>query len=361
MTMNFQSNRSDQQGFVAIFSVLIIMGILTLLAIGFSNITRHAQRRTLDDQLNLQAFYAAETGVNRVTSLIDSDGLVMTSPTGKTECQGSQLLVDTATDSYDYDIDSTLGVRISCLLIDTTPSSYTNSAVTDETTYIQTPQASNGMIVQWDATDTGTLPNAVLNGGNPVLPTKGAWLNNIGMMRIDLVPASDLSRQSMATNGYTFFLNPTTNSGGVTTASVNSGTLAQGSTILVRCVDNASLAYRCRVTLNLIGATSTQYYMHLQSYYNPVQTDIQFTRNSTAQEISGSQALIDSTGRVGGVARRIQVAVPLPTAQNTFQGEQTPFSIMSAGSLCKIVIGIPRQSMLDPGLNPSDPACEMGN
>jgi len=29
-----------------------------------SNITRQAQRRTLDDQLNTQAFYAAESGIN---------------------------------------------------------------------------------------------------------------------------------------------------------------------------------------------------------------------------------------------------------------------------------------------------------
>src|SRR5690349_2098676 len=85
---------SGQQGFVSIFAVLIIMSVLTLIAIGFSMVSRQAEKNTLDDQLNTQAFYAAESGINDVSRIVDAaasgsrfekpdcDGNLMETPAG---------------------------------------------------------------------------------------------------------------------------------------------------------------------------------------------------------------------------------------------------------------------------------------
>ena len=71
----------EQDGIIAFFSVLVIMGILTLLTIGFSKVTRDAKKRTFDDALNTQAFYAAETGVNGAITAVRSGGITSANTT----------------------------------------------------------------------------------------------------------------------------------------------------------------------------------------------------------------------------------------------------------------------------------------
>ena len=77
-----RNSKINEAGFIAIFSVLVIMGILTLLTIGFSNVTRQAQKRALDDHLNTHAFYAAESGINIAKSkpLVDKPDCEPPSP-----------------------------------------------------------------------------------------------------------------------------------------------------------------------------------------------------------------------------------------------------------------------------------------
>lgn len=349
--------KHNQNGFVAIFTAIIIMGLLTLVAIGFTNITRQAQRRTLDDQLNTQAFYAAETGINRARELINTGAVGIDD--NKSDCADNG--------SYNYDIDTTLGINISCLLINMTPPTveYDSVPVVGDgesiTTYLRTLPSSGANIstleVSWDTDQRSDLtdpdderPNQGFTNSSPTLLPAANWGDNIGVLRVDLVrapspvTAANLERANLVNNSYTFFLYPSRQ------ASTNSFTANPGSagghgaSFLTNCVPNAA-DFRCVARINLSGAASNGYYVRLQSYYNPVRVSLRPLDGSGNETLtSGSQAIIDATGRASDVSRRVQVRVPIRNSNNSFPGYHSPFSILSAGSICKRLVGVPGNS-----------------
>ena len=59
-----QKLRTDQKGIASLVIVILIMFLLTLIVLAMTRNTNQQQRQALDRQLNSQAFYAAESGVN---------------------------------------------------------------------------------------------------------------------------------------------------------------------------------------------------------------------------------------------------------------------------------------------------------
>lgn len=356
--------RGDQQGFIAIFTVLIIMGILTILVIGFSNVTRQAQRRTLDDQLNTQAFYAAETGVNRAQTILNSGNL-----TSKTECTNLP-------NDYDYNIDSDLGITISCLLVDTTPTSLEYSSIPTPgqgqplVTLLRAEGGAtiNSVDVWWDSSDVndmtspGTIPTTGMSGGSPVLTSASAWGNRVGVVRVDMVRipssfnATHLARDYMVNNLYSYFLYPST--GGSNTFSVSPGATNAGQTMQVRCETTTTQLYRCRTRINLSGSASDMYYVRFTSYYRSSRLSLLAYNGTTQLRLIGSQAVVDATGRVADVSRRIQVRVPIRSSLNNFPGYHESAAILSASSICKLLIGVPGNSEVH-SLGSGDSACSL--
>ena len=55
---------------VAILVTMNLMIVISLIVLGFAQISRRNQRQSLDRQLSTQAFYAAETAVNDAADLI---------------------------------------------------------------------------------------------------------------------------------------------------------------------------------------------------------------------------------------------------------------------------------------------------
>ena len=56
--------RNEESGLISIAVTIIITALLTLMAVGFAGLSSREYRQALDQQLNSQAFYAAESGVN---------------------------------------------------------------------------------------------------------------------------------------------------------------------------------------------------------------------------------------------------------------------------------------------------------
>src|ERR1700761_8288581 len=56
--------RRDEQGMVSILVTMIMVIVISLIVIGFAEVSRRNQREALDNQLSTQAYYAAESGVN---------------------------------------------------------------------------------------------------------------------------------------------------------------------------------------------------------------------------------------------------------------------------------------------------------
>lgn len=335
-----QLARHDQSGFVAIFSVLVIMGILTLLVLGFSSITRQAQKRTLDDHLSTQAFYAAESGLNMVASTIDT-------ATEKQECLGG---------SYNYTLDSGNNIGISCILIDKTPTDIEFSQVPvsgtgePEVTRIGTASTITNLVFEWDSYDCdGPCPiaNRPPQNGLPQLVAQNVWGTNVGILRVDLVPADipPSNRDGLVAGTYTFFLYPT-QSGGGTSISVLAGLDGQGAVLVTNCTSSG--AYRCRASVQLQGSTRNAYYMRLVSHYNPVSVRSMVTDGSgNAIALENSQAVIDVTGRANDVYRRLQARVPLNLDASYKVGLHDTFVLYSGTSICKRYLAAPSNFLTD--------------
>lgn len=332
--------RRQQSGFVAIFSVLIIMGILTLLVLGFSSITRQAQKRALDDHLSTQALYAAESGINLVAWDIANGDTV----DDITDC-------DTETPQYQHVIDDDNGVHISCLLVDMSPPDLEFSQVSVAgvgepiVASVESTGTIASMAFEWDASNCDG-PCPIGNRGSSDLVPLGTWGQNVGMLRVDLTSsgAAPSDRNGSAGQTYTFYLYPTTNSSGTTQMTVNSGLGNQGAILLTYC-NSANSIYRCRAVINLNGAPSSAYYMRLTSYYNPVSVRVSaYNQNNAAGNVArlqNGQAVIDVTGRANDVFRRLQARVPINASAGYRTGLHGAFSLFSGDSICKRYLSLP--------------------
>lgn len=322
MIINYAHNKKG--GFVSIFTVLVIMSVLTTVALGFSVIVRQAQVRVLDNQLSVQALYAAESAVNDAALVLASD------PTyTKDSCKSTS-------DGFSYDLDIDRGISYSCLLIDPTPYSLTYDNVGSmDSPVLANLQSSDGqnintVSISWDGS-SGPTNSPLPDNSSASLSTTTSWANKLGLLRIDIIPLDALDRSSLSTQAITVLLYPTKNSSGVNTVVLQSGDQERGRIILVRCDDNAALSYRCETDLNL-GGNRNRYAVRLSSYYNSVNVKLGI-QNNGGQPLSflNGQALVDATGKANNVLKRVQVALPLFDTS----GYREAFALSSADSICK--------------------------
>lgn len=334
-------NKSQQTGFVSIFSTLIIMSVIALIIIGFTYSTRQATRRTLDDQLNTQAYYSAESGINNAIANLSTFGAGST-----TTCSSD-------------DIDTDLGAGYSCVLVDLEPPQlvYSNVPVGGSgapiIANVETAEGVNYFRFDFDSADdiTSPIPTTGFSGNRAEFTDVAGWGTNVGVLRVDVIPFDDLSRAGLENNSYTFFLYPTS-VGGSNSVTVASGQAQRGDVFLVNCNNPSGL--RCGITVNLTGggADRQQYKARLQSIYNPVQTNLEVQNASgNVLSIENGQAVIDSTGRANDVYKRIQARIPLSGAGGFRDGSVGNAAISSALAVCKRYEAVPGATNVnDPGL-----------
>lgn len=330
MTTKMPRVTKSEQGIVAIFSVMIIMGLLTLIAVGFSVIARTAQRNTTDNQFSTQAFYAAESGVN------DAARVLVDTPTlEKTDC----LSMPT---EFNYTYADEFNAGYTCVLIDGTVDDqrFDSVPVIGTGSPIVTPINTGATAIQhlefeWDSLN-GTDPagTTAFVGNSPILPDRTTWGNRVGIVRVDLVPLTvGLNRDQLINGSYTFLLYPRTGGSGAGTVT-NATTADKGSTIEGNC---GVTGLRCRASVTLAGAPSGNYMMRIMSYYNPV-TIVERAYDAGGVQLIqvGAQAIVDVTGKSNDVFRRIQVRLPVRAREFN-----EPFSILSADTLCKRLVSVP--------------------
>jgi hypothetical protein len=345
---------TKQKGFVSIFAVLIIMTVLTLVAVGFSTLTRNAERRTLDSQLNTQAFYAAESGVNDAVRLIRASNPI--TEANKPTCKGP---ADNGS-NLTYNYDTKLDVGYSCVLIDPRPPEIVIDDVPVQGVGEPVVMPLNminaagnpapldvPLDFYWDSpirTDTapscdGTnfgISTGGENSGSPILPGSATWTGNrIGILRVDITPTNDLSRGALADKGYTFILYPCNSATGTTTLGAVNTVLHKAGTGPAACT-NVSNAYRCHIqlTFSVFGTgaapTSPTYSIRMQSFYNPVKVML----TAAGRRFTGAVAVVDSTGRARDVFRRVKEYVEL----NPIPGKSPSEALVSGDSICKRLI-----------------------
>ncbi len=106
------------------------------------------------------------------------------------------------------------------------------------------------------------------------------------------------------------------------------GSNGQGAVVAGLC--NGSGARYCNVTIT--GLSAGSYTMRVRSIYNSNSLTVTATTTGgVASDLTGNQALIDSTGKANDVLRRVQARVPLRKSNDTIPD----FAIESVDSLCK--------------------------
>lgn len=329
--------RQDQRGIASILVTLIMMIVISLIVIGFAQVTRRNQREALDQQLSTQAFYAAETGVNDTVKLLKSQLSAGTSLSPKTDCANNTPYAGlTPTLSTD-------GVSYSCILVDPTPTSLLYTSIQEQRTTvvpITTNAALTNLTFKWGPDGTNTDASKC-NDNNLALPIAGTatgnWLCSYGLLRVDLVKidSAHLDAAGLDDRTVTFFLKPTT-------ASV-SNDVSTGAPPVVNGFVGGQRAYivttkcsggSCSATINFgAGAQGTQYYARLSGmYHNVANLAISGQTSIGAATFSNAQVVVDSTGKAQDQLRRISVRVPLLDSNSDLLPNNL---LQSAGAICK--------------------------
>jgi Tfp pilus assembly protein PilX len=299
-------HKSDarQAGMVAILVTMILMIVISLIVLGFAQISRRNQRQALDRQLSTQAFYAAETGVNDAADLIKTAVEAGTAVASKPDC--------TSTGGGFYTtlapvIDGTNKVQYTCLIVDPTPTSLAYSDVGTTSTIVPLTAVSGTIStihLTWQSKDDSATPATGCPTDMTELPTTSAWTCGYGVLRFDLVPTTgSLSFSGLQSSTMTSFVIPLS-SGAATANPIGYSTGGANNRLGVICSST-----NCTLTIN--GLSQSQYYMRISSLYKDVSLQINATNAAGGPvSLAGAQAVIDATGKARDVLRRIQVRVP---------------------------------------------------
>lgn len=317
---------SKQAGMVSIFVTMIMMVVISLIVLGFAQVSRREQRASLDRQLSSEAFFAAESGVNDARQTIA--GLPAGAPIPEKKTCGKDP-------SYTANplLDSTNQISYSCLLVTSQATTIRNQLVANGNSVNEPLEPVGGPIqtihINWQPDNTPGQGNvsskcAAKVPASAEFSTNTNWTCPYGVLRVDLVSTDTLTRGALAASQKTMFLYPT--------HGVGSGNQPYATS------NGAVAAMRCKATtgcnidmsgVNLSGATT--YAMRLSALYVGGNFTISATAaGGAALPLQNAQIQVDSTGKAQDVLRRVLVSLPLQSS-----GPTPDFAIESASSVCK--------------------------
>lgn len=319
--MSTMASKQREKGIVSLIVTLVMMIVITLIVLGFAEIARNEQRSSLDDQLSAQAYYAAESGINDVRSVLESTIAAGGQPQDKTVCgdQGAYVLNGA--------VDAAHNVSYSCVLVDAAPTTlnYTAGYTSTVVPLISGGANFNTVTISWNVasgyTSTAAGCYTALSdlNKNPPASGTGQWTCNYPVLRVDILNANGvLARANWGATTTTAFLVPF-NSGAVPNF-FNIG--VHGQAVPARC--NAT---NCTATIN--NMTGTKYYLRVTSLYR---TDAGFSLTAGGIHFTGAQAVIDATGKAQDVLRRVLVAVDLTDAN---AHPKPSAALVTRDSVCK--------------------------
>ncbi|HEU4914116.1 MAG TPA: pilus assembly PilX N-terminal domain-containing protein [Candidatus Saccharimonadales bacterium] len=321
--------RASEVGMISIMTTMVLMIIISLIALGFAQISRRNQRESLDRQLSTQAFYAAESGVNDARNLIANAVNSGTAVPDKAGCD------DNGTGAFyaalNPVLDAARNVEYSCLLVDTAPTELRYSDVGTPSTIIPMTSATGANFsridLSWQAKSGASPITSCPTSTTNVFRTGATWNCGYGVLRFDLVPASGggLSIDGLRNSTMTTFAVPFS-SGGTNSVAYAAGSANTNNLIGIACNNTGC-------SLSITGLTTNSYYMRVTSLYKNVALQVTADDNAgNAIELQGAQAVIDSTGKSEDVLRRIQVNVPI---RSTSKNELSDYAIQSTDAICK--------------------------
>lgn len=357
--------KNDERGIISFFVTIIIMIVLSLVVLGFSQVARADQTDALNRQLSLEAYYAAESGVNDAYAVVRYiDNVYGGSPGTNIPVESQNCLTTDAASPYTYvsgtsnlldTTNATQNIKYTCVLVNPNPTTlgYSNvaagQAVITELLSDKSTNPITTLNINYSQPNQDVSCSVIANGytspNTPTLlpqtatPATSQWPSDCPpVLRIDLVPitSSDLSQSGLAANVRTFFVYPSNRVAG-SGANWSAGSFNNAVTYTSVC--SGAINNNCSFVLSGLnpGGTNTPYYMRILYTYGTAPTyNLSATGPNGQVSFAGSQVEIDATGVAGNVLRRISVHASLsPITQTTPNA-----GIETNNTLCKrITVG----------------------
>ena len=349
--------RRDEQGMVSILVSMIMIIVISLIVIGFAQVSRRNQREALDNQLSTQAYYAAESGVNAAAQYFSNPLALTMQPTTdcKTFITGAKYLNSSygqrdSINVLDYDSST----QYTCLMVNPTPGTLEATPVKQETNTVWRLANASGLAFkqlafQWSApaTNPGTGTCATVTK----FPSYKAWQSDcrFGILRVDLADTANTNAAALESGKgvVTFYLVPSSSAAATYPYAItvptdtelnaaNSAACKGGNhTACPAQIINANCpagAATCKIAINLANG-STDYYARITMMYKDSADLIMSGMDNAGapSQFKDAQALIDSTGQSQDELRRIQVRIPL----NAPSSAMPSYSLMSTATVCK--------------------------
>lgn len=347
---------NKQSGFVSIIVTMVVIVLVTMIALSFALLARQNINQSLNSQLSTQAYYAAESGVNEAVRLIKGGSV-----SDLSTCS------NTITTAAKANLDGSLPVRYTCVLINQSPRDLRYSDISTESSTIVHVKADaagpniSTLQISWQAPSADTsrgANNFAATTSNFYLPQKSfidssniadsaynkqtaEFPNFTGILRTTIIPTSAAtSGDNLYSNSQDLFLYPrasaTVNGLGAINFRGSGGPAV--SFVDGNCNVTSQPAF-CNVKIT--GINSKDLYLRLKGVYHDSSVQIRaFSGNITSSDtdsasgrmqLIGTQAVVDSTGRAVDTVRRVQVRVPL---EDHFRYPE--YAIESGQSICKI-------------------------
>lgn len=344
----------NQQGIASMVIVIMIMMLLTLIVTSMTKNANREQRQALDRQLNSQAFYAAESGINDARDYYtkNANASPAPAPPEKQTCDG--LGGSNPGDQFPPPYYSQVGngttntsASYSCVIYDANPDSLEYSDLPVDSSVIAPIEDKSGgpirsLTITWKRPNTTNYDFSNCSGLFDAHFPKTLTGCDAGVLRTELVDPDPTDRATLISNDFLAYLAPSSNSAAVSKnydSATNSGQGAKWQGACSGVSDG-----KCKLTINFGSTVRSLLMLHLRSFYIHDSVEIEgvttdpATGHSRPIEFNNAQMMIDSTGRASDVLKRIAVRVPLNSYGNAFYPEA---AIQTSESICKLLQILP--------------------
>lgn len=378
-------NNSNEAGFVSLFSTIFFMMLITVITLGFIQITATEQQQALNNDLSSSALASAQSGIEDGKRAILK---YMSLPAGATKSTyytqmtanssdcgsitGSQIGTDLGLSASGNVVgNAQLNQAYTCLTVNLNSPDYLGQSSAGKSQIVPLKALGNTyqqVKVSWHLLSTAIgndgdgLPGAtpgtapyyaagpllypVINTGVPSL----GW-NALGYpayLRVQLLgyPNAAFNRADLTARSRSMLLVPA-QSGTSSTTPINFGVVDPNPGIFgsaelnpqtIRCdpTPTSNLgSYACTALLELptgagFASTANTYFLRVTPQYGQTHFRVALVNGGTEVGFDGVQPIVDSTGRANDVFRRLQARVLVDAITN-----YPEFAAETANTICK--------------------------
>jgi Tfp pilus assembly protein PilX len=356
---NINKFQKNEEGFASIVIALVLITVMALITVGFAQLARREQQNALSNALSNQAYYAAETGVNDIYQGIEN-GTINSGTANATSTNGGGVNCLNATsptlpNGYSTTINQQDGTTIACALLNLTPQQLTKEPIDAGGSWnnvFSTTGTLSSLTINWSSSDS-QLSNgsfrAPRSAGDTSFPTQTNW-SSPDVLEASITPlpanASQLTDTALSANTFNVYLYPSVGCGSsvycVDSTVAYSPSTDQGQIVSGDCTPNSPTITNptdCSATISGLPGTASEFYLiHVSSEHYDSSNLSTSAKDSGGNvlDFSNAQAVIDVTGKVHNVLKRIRAVVSLNgVAGNPGNSLLLPNDSIQSRDVCK--------------------------